>query len=51
MSLQEQTLSIGPAIDTAVRAGLVARSFARKGIAEDLLRTAPVSGSIKALFD
>jgi len=51
VSLLEQTYSIGPAIDTAVRAGLVARSFARKGIAEDLLRTAPVSGSIKALFD
>lgn len=51
VSLLEQTYSIGPAIETAVRAGLVARSFARKGILEDLLRTAPVTGSIKALFD
>jgi hypothetical protein len=49
--LLEQTYSTGPAVDTLVRAGMVARSFARKGIAEDLLRSTPVAGSIKALFD
>ena len=51
VTLVEQTYSAGPAIETLVRAGLVARSFARKGIGEDLVRATPVVGSIRALFD
>jgi hypothetical protein len=51
VSLLEQTYSAGPAAETMLRALLVTRSFARKGIGADLVRTTPVVGSIRALFD
>jgi hypothetical protein len=51
VTLLEQTFSTGPAVETLVRAGLVARSYVRKGFPGDLLRATPVAGSIRALFD
>jgi hypothetical protein len=51
ITLVEQTYSAGQAVETLLRAGLVARSFARKGIGADLVRATPVVGSIRALFD
>ncbi len=51
VTLKEQPWSVGPVIDTVVRAGRVVRSLVRPDIGEDMLLNAPFGvGSIASLF-
>lgn len=51
VTLKEQPWSVGPVIDTVVRAGQVVRSMFRPHIDEDLLLNAPFGvGSVASLF-
>ncbi|MBA2497655.1 MAG: hypothetical protein H0V33_11300 [Acidimicrobiia bacterium] len=51
VTLKEQPWSVGPVIDTVVRAGQVVRSLVRPDIRDDMLLNAPFgAGSIASLF-